>query len=55
VILCGIAWSSPMRPKPQDPAATDDLFRHRLSNMLDQRHELRQHPVKTAWMATPPV
>jgi hypothetical protein len=48
VILCGIAWSSPMRPKPQDPAATDDLFRHRLSNM-------RQHPVKTAWMATPPV
>jgi len=29
-----------MRPKPQDPAATDDLFRHRLSNMLDQRHEL---------------
>lgn len=28
-----------MRPKPPN-AAADDLFRHRLSNMLDQRHEL---------------
>jgi IS5 family transposase len=29
-----------MRPKPPQPAATDDLFRHQLSNMLDQRHAL---------------
>lgn len=29
-----------MRPKPPNAAAVDDLFRHRLSNMLDQRHEL---------------
>ena len=29
-----------MRPKPPNPSATDDLFRHQLSNILDQRHEL---------------
>lgn len=29
-----------MRPKPPSEPASDDLFRHRLSNLLDQRHEL---------------
>src|SRR5260370_28605786 len=29
-----------MRPRPPTPTTTDDLFRHRLSNILDQRHEL---------------
>ena len=29
-----------MRPKPPNPATIDDLFRHRLSNIIDQRHEL---------------
>jgi len=29
-----------MRPKPPREPASDDLFRHRLSNLLDQRHEL---------------
>ena len=29
-----------MRPKPPNPATTDDLFRHRLSNIIDQRHDL---------------
>ena len=29
-----------MRPKPPSPPNTDDLFRHRLSNILDQRHAL---------------
>ena len=29
-----------MRPKPPNPSATDDRFRHQLSNILDQRHEL---------------
>lgn len=29
-----------MRPKPPSEPACDDLFRHRLSNLLDQRHEL---------------
>jgi transposase, IS5 family len=29
-----------MRPKSPIPSATDDLFRHRLSNILDQRHAL---------------
>ena len=31
-----------MRPKPPNPAVTDDLFRHQLSNLLDQRHELQR-------------
>jgi IS5 family transposase len=29
-----------MRPKSPSPSATDDLFRNRLSNILDQRHAL---------------
>jgi len=29
-----------MRPKSPIPFATDDLFGHRLSNILDQRHAL---------------
>src|SRR5476649_1288842 len=29
-----------MRPKPPNPTTTDDLFRNRLSNIIDQRHEL---------------
>jgi len=29
-----------MRPKPASPPTTDDLFRNRLSNILDQRHAL---------------
>jgi IS5 family transposase len=29
-----------MRPKSPSPPNTDDLFRHRLSNILDQRHAL---------------
>jgi hypothetical protein len=35
-----------MRPKSPSPSATDDLFRNRLSNILDQRHALlRLEPV----------
>ena len=33
-------WSPPMRPKSPIPSATNDLFRHRLSNILDQRPAL---------------
>jgi transposase, IS5 family len=29
-----------MRPKPPSPTTTDELFRNRLSNIIDQRHEL---------------
>ena len=29
-----------MRPKKQKPSETDELFRHRLDNILDRRHEL---------------
>jgi transposase, IS5 family len=29
-----------MRPKPPSPPNTEDLFRHLLSNILDQHHEL---------------
>jgi predicted transglutaminase-like cysteine proteinase len=28
-----------MRPKPPNPTTTDDLFRNRLSNIINQRHE----------------
>ena len=29
-----------MRPKEPDPSSSSDLFRNRLDNLLDQRHEL---------------
>jgi IS5 family transposase len=38
-----------MRPKPPNPAVTDDLFRHQLSNLLDQRHELLRLATLIDW------
>ena len=38
-----------MRPKPPNPATTDDLFRHQLSNILDQRHELLRLSALIDW------
>jgi hypothetical protein len=41
MIRCGrTAGALPMRPKSPNPPNTDDLFRNRLSNILDQRHAL---------------
>ncbi len=38
-----------MRPKKQEPSDSDDLFRHQLDSILDQRHELFRLAGLTDW------
>ncbi|SDX90867.1 transposase, IS5 family [Nitrosomonas sp. Nm33] len=38
-----------MKPKKQEPTPCDDLFRMRLEQMLDQRHELYRLAGKIDW------
>lgn len=38
-----------MKPKPSDPTPQDDLYRDRLENLINQRHELVRLAGKINW------
>jgi hypothetical protein len=48
-------WPGNTKSYPDHPSPDSDLFRNRLDNMLDQRHELYRLADLIEWFETAPI